>query len=241
MKSKTPKLKVALTLAILAGVTVSSQAAVSVSFGETVPTSNIITSYQPASLDALTWLYTPDTHRLVAQSFVTPADSSYLVSAITMQLNGALGQSFSAPSGFSIGFYRLAGPGENPAAGTVLATQTGSMQPTTAEAQALSYLSFNLDTPLVLEAGASYGYVLSFDSQASYNSLLLAVSSSAPDPNGSRAWTQTDGGGWANVGETYVYYIEGTAVPEPGAIALLGLAGVLVLAARRKVAASNKS
>jgi len=250
MKSKTPKLKVALTLAILAGFTVSSKAAVTVTFGETVPTSNIITSYEAAAQGALGWLSlgepeNPEVIRFVAETFTTPIDSDYVMNAVTMKLHFTIGQSFPAPSGFAIDFYRLTSPGQSPETGTFMSTQYGSMQPTTSIATAGSYLTLSLDTSVALEAGVSYGYVLSFSGPTPYNLLHLAISDNLPgalDPSGNRAWLRQDGGAWSLAeNQTYVYYIEGSAVPEPGTVALFGLAGVVVLAARRKVAVGNKA
>lgn len=204
-----------------------SPAQVTTTFGETVPTANIITSYEPITQDAFTWLRIPDTNRVVSQSFIIPEESDYSLSSISMKLNQTLSASFPAPSGFTIDFYELSSPGQNPTTGTFLATQTGTMQPTTAQATANSYFTFSLDAPLTLSAGTSYAYVLAFTSVEEYNLLRLAISSSAPDPAGTRAWSITDGGSWTNSGETYVYYLQGTSVPEPGMLALLaiGVAG----------------
>ncbi len=229
MKTKKLQINVVLILVGLVAMTTVTRAAVAVSFGETVPTSNIITSYEPGPQDALTWLRTPDVSRLVAQSFITPGGSDYLMSAITMKLNQSLADSFPAPSGFTIDFYQLTSPGQSPATGTFISTQVGTMQPTTAEATANSYFTFELDAPVSLTAGTSYGYVLAFTSAETYNLLRLAVSNGAPDPNGTRAWILTDGGSWVNASETYVNYIQGVAVPEPGTVALMGVGALALL------------
>ncbi len=235
MKSQTHKFKAVLTLAALAALTVVGRTAVVVDFGETVPTSDIITSYDPGTQSTLGWLRTSDTNRIVAQTFITPGTPDYLVSSISMKLHFTVGQSFPAPSGFAIDFYQLTSPGQNPESGTYLSTQLGTMQPTTSTATAGSYLSFGLDTPVALQAGVSYGYVLSFMEVQEYNLLHLAISDAAADPDGTRAWFRQNGGPWGLAdGQTYVYYIEGSAIPEPGTIALLGVGAGLVLIMRRK-------
>lgn len=235
MKSQTHKLKAVLTLAALAALTVVGRAAVVVDFGETVPTSDIITSYDPGTQGALGWLRTSETNRIVAQTFITPGNSDYLLSSISMKLHFTVGESFPTPSGFAIDFYQLTSAGQNPESGTYLSTQVGTMQPTTSTATAGSYLSFVLETPVTLQAGVSYGYVLSFTEVQEYNLLHLAISDAAADPNGTRAWLRQNGGAWGLAdGQTYVYYIEGSAIPEPGTMALLaaGVGGVLIM--RRK-------
>jgi hypothetical protein len=235
MKSNKPQTNAILALIGLAAFTADSFAVVTVDFGAmTPPGSNVITSYDPTAEDGLSWLRVDGTSRIVGQSFITPTGTDFLMSAITMKFNSGIGESFPAPSGFTIDFYQLSSPSDNPASGVFLSTQVGTMQPTTANATTGSYFTFELDTAVALEAGVSYGYVLAFTEVEEYNFFRLAVSASEPDPNGTRAWINTNGGGWGSSGETYVYYIEGTAVPEPGTATLLGLGVGAVLFFRRR-------
>ena len=234
MKSKTPK--VVLPLVMLVAFTAVSRAVV-VNFGETVPTGNIVTSYDPVSQGTLGWLRTPDTNRIVAETFTTPGGTSYLMDAITMKLYFTLQQNYAAPMDFTIDFYQLSAPGQNPETGSYLSTQSGSMQPNQSTATAGSYFSFELDTPVTLQAGVSYGYVLAFTTAAEYNVLHPAISDGAPQPNGNIAWLRTNGGSWGTAdGQTYAYYIQGTAIPEPGTVALIGLAAGGFLLMRRRSA-----
>jgi hypothetical protein len=213
-----------------------TRAAVAVTFGESAPTSNIITSYEPGSQDQNAWFNdgpTENGNRLITQSFITPADSDYSLEAITMKLNLTLANSFPEERPFSIDFYRLSSPGQNPASdGTYLSSRGGYMQPTSDTATAGSYFTFDLDTPLELTAGTSYAFVLAFDSPASYQLLRLAISSGAQDPAGTTAWQNSNGGGWVDTHETYVNYIQGTAVPEPAMGGLI-VAGAGLLMRRR--------
>lgn len=230
MKNKIPSrrlakgLLTALALLLLPGVT---QAAVTTTFGESVPATNIITSYEPVPQDALTWLRVDGTNRIVSQSFITPGDSDYSVTGITHKLNATLDASFLAPSPFTIDFYSVVNPAlsiSSPGNATFVETQSGSMQPTTGVALGGTYFTFNLDTPLTIEAGVSYAYVLAFTETEDYNILRMSISNGAPNTAGSRAFFLTNGGGWDPSGETYVYYIQGTAVPEPGIVGLLATA-----------------
>lgn len=226
--------RAAAILAVVAASTAASRATVVVNFGESAPSANIITSYVPASQDAYAWVGIDGVDRVLAESFVTPINSDYSMTSITMKLNQTIPQSFSSPSAFSIDFYQLSNPGQNPGSATFLSTQSGSIQTTTSIAVAGSFFTFNLDAPIALTAGTSYLYVLSFDSVADYNILPLAISSSQPAPNDSIAWVNQNNSGWSNTGETYVYYIQGTAVPEPGTISLVGAAAVAAFLIYRK-------
>jgi hypothetical protein len=232
-------------LAMLGAVALSTftvadaSAAVVTTFGESVPVSNIITSFQPAgSVDGLAWFNDGGGNngiRHIAQTFITPAGPNQNMDKITMQLNATLPSSFPNAAPISIDFYELTGPGQNPASGTYLSTQTGTIQPTSGTATAGSYFTFALDTPVTLTAGTSYGYVLAFTGASDPTNLLRPrTSSGGPDANGTRAFINTNGGGWLNSGETYTYYIQGTAVPEPamGGVVLAGL-GLLARRARR--------
>lgn len=234
MKSKTVQIKVVLSLAMLVAFTGASRAVV-VNFGETVPTSNIITFYESGSQDAFGWLRTEDTNRIVAQTFTTPGGSNYLMNSITMKIGMTLVENFAAPSPFTIDFYRLSSAGQNPETGVYLSSQSGTMQPNQSVATAGSYFSFELNTPITLEADVSYGYVLSFNSVESYNILHPAISNGQPDPSGNLTWFRQNAGAWNQAdGQAYVYYIQGTAVPEPGTVALLCFAAGFVFFARRR-------
>lgn len=209
----------------------NASAAVAVSFGETVPTTDIITFYEPGAQDQNAWFNdgpSENGNRLVTQSFITPGDSDYSLEKISMKMNVTLANSFPEGRPFSIDFYQLATPGQNPADGTYLSSRGGYMQPTSGTATAGSYFTFTMDIPLALTAGTSYGYVLAFDSAATYQLMRLAVSSGAADPAGTRAWQNTNGAGWLNTGETYVNYIQGPAVPEPAMGGLLLAGGALM-------------
>ena len=211
------------------GAAVTANAAVIVTFGETVPTSNIITSYEPASQDQNAWFNdgpTENGYRPVTNSFITPASSDFSMDKITMKLKSTLANSFSSPRPFSIDFYQLSSPGQNPVDGTYVSSRGGYMQPNSATATADTYFTMALDTPLPLTAGASYGYVLAFDAASVEQMMRLAVSTGAPDPAGTRAWQNSNGAGWINTSETYVNYIQGAEVPEPamGGLLLIGAA-----------------
>jgi hypothetical protein len=215
-----------------------TQAAVITTFGETVPITNIITSYEPGAQDQNAWFNDGPTEngiRLVSQSFITPGSSDYSMERISMKFNLTLAMSFPSALPFSIDFYQLATPGLSPTTGTYLSSRGGSMMPTTAQATAGSYFTFTMDTPLALTAGTSYGYVLAFDTANVSQLFRLAISASDADPAGTKAWQITNGGAWVNTGETYVNYIQGTAIPEPTTLGLLviGASGALLL--RRRV------
>lgn len=223
----------------LLATTFLSPAAVVVTFGETVPVSNIIDFYEPTSTDQLAWLRDDDTNRVVGQSFGTPLGGPFLISGITMKLQVTIAQDFASPSGFSIDVYELSAPGENPASGILVAGYTGTMQTTTSVAVAGSYFTFNLPAPLQVESDSYYGFVLGFEAPEDYNILRMTVSDGDADPGGLRAWLNTNGGGWNSSGETYAFYIQGTVIPEPGALGLLAVGGLLFGLRRRRVGKSR--
>lgn len=222
-------------LGVIALSSASAQAAIVATFGEaTAPSSNIITSYVvPGTPDSNGWFNsgpTEDGWRLVSESFTVPAGTDYTLDKITMRLNASVGISFPTPAGFSIDIYQLADPTNNPVGGTIIAGQTGTMQPTTSNATAGSYFTFDLDNTVTLQAGVSYAYVLGFDNPAEPHK-LLRMAIGAADGAGSRAWQNSNGGGWINAGATYTYYIQGSPVPEPATGGLI-LAGLGLLARR---------
>lgn len=215
-----------------------TQAAVNLTFGETVPVTNIITSYEPGAQDQNAWFNDGlgnNGNRLVSQSFITPISSDYSMEKISMKFNVSLAANFPSALPFSIDFYGLATPGQSPTIGTYLSSRGGTMMPTTAQATAGSYFTFTMDTPLTLTAGTSYAYVLAFDTADASQLFRLAISASGADPAGTRAWQITDGAGWVNTGETYVNYIQGTAIPEPTTLGLLVIGAAIVLLLRRRV------
>lgn len=219
-----------------------SYSATIVTFGEvSAPVSNIITSYVPnaGTEGGNAWfndgLPANNGIRFVSQSFITPGSSDFGLTAITMQLNATLATSFPSSTGVSIDFYSLSGPGVNPI-GTYTGTSWGAnIQPTTSNATAGSYFTFTSDTALNLTAGGSYAYVLAFDSEDPSHLLRLTISQGDPDPAGTRAWQNTNGGGWANTSETYEYYMQGAAIPEPSVLGLLGVTAMGGFLLRRKV------
>lgn len=230
-------------LAMLGAVALSTftaadaSAAVVTTFGESVPVSNIITSFEPNNQDQNAWfndgLPNNNGNRLVTESFTVPAGPNYTLDKISMKLNLTLAANFTSPSGISIDLYEIASPLNNPVSGTLVGSQVGTMQPSTATATAGTYFTFDMDNTLTLEGGKSYGYVLGMDNPSEdYKMIRLAVGDA--DPSGSRAWQNTNGGGWVNTGATYAYYIQGTPVPEPalGGLVLAGL-GLLARRARR--------
>lgn len=212
-------------------------AAVVVQFNQPKPVANVIAFYDPTggSPGGNGWLYTSATNRPVAETFAVPgaAVDRFELERITMKLNAAPAD-FSQLSSFKITIYEIAGVASNPISSTILSTQFGTMQPTAATAPA-GYFSFNLDTHVTLEGGKVYSYVLEF--QNSSTSQTLSLQYNGLGGNG-KAWQNTNGGGWivtgGGAGLTYVYYLEGTVVPEAGTVSLLGLGALAPLLHRLK-------
>jgi len=216
---------------LLAGAAFSAEAAIVVDFDQSKPTSDIIVSYDPAggTPSAYAWLYQPNYKRLLGESFAIPGEAgeSYQLERITMKLK-ADAVTFTQKSAFTITIYEIAKVTSPPLSDVVVSTQHGTMQPTKTTAPA-GYFTFNLDTPVLLEAGKVYSYVLEFDEEGSAQSLNLeynGVSSSG------KAWQSQNDGAWSSLGFTYVYYLEGTKmIPEAGTAPLVGsfllLAGLI--------------
>lgn len=216
----------------------NASAAATVTFGETVPTTNILTSYESAAQTNNAWFndgVANNGQRFVSQSFITPGtigDLDYNVNKITMKMGQTLATDFPGPRPFSIDFYRIGGPGQQPIQ-VYLSSVGGTMQPTTGTATAGTYFTFALDSPLVVEAGKNYAYVMNFDAPDASQLIRMAISNGQPDPAGTRGWQDTNGGGWVSTGETYVNYIQGSQVPEPATIGLLAAGGAMMLLKRR--------
>jgi len=212
----------------------ASAAVVTASYPETAPTSDIVSSYVvPSTGDYGVYNFSASSYREVSSSFITPSSSDYLVNAFTLQIGSVLTTSFTAPANFSIEVWSLAAPGNGPLSGgsSLVNTYTGVMQPTSSQTQVGDYLTFSFDTPFLATAGKAYSFIMSLDSSAAGN--ILRWSIGAADPAGTRALSSTNGAAWANTGLTYIYYVEGTAVPEPMSMALLGLAAVAILIMRK--------
>lgn len=221
---------------------ISAQAAVIATFGETTaPSSNIITSYvPPGAVDSVGWVNDGPTpnysgHRKVSESFVVPSGPNYTLDKITMKLLQPIGADFTSPSTFTIDFYQVANVGDNPVSGTFVQTQSGTMQPTVAQTTAGSFFTFDLDNTITLQAGQAYAYVLDFPTTATYQFIKPVIGQSGGAADGSTVWRDIDflnpSDGtvpWHAIGDTYQYYIQGTAVPEPamGGLLLLGLSAL---------------
>ena len=211
-----------------------SAAVVTVNYPETAPTSGIVSSYVVPSTGSFgVYNYGAGNYRDVSTSFITPSNSDYLVNAFTLQIASVTTTDFTAPANFSIEVWSLAAPGNGPlsAGSSLVTTYTGVMQPTASQTQVGDYFTFSFDTPFVATAGKSYSFIMGIDSSAAGN--ILRWSIGAADPAGTRALSSTNGAAWANTGQTYIYYVEGTAVPEPMSMALLGLAAVAILVMRK--------
>ncbi len=228
--------------ALLLGPILPASAAVSVSFSTLKPdASGIFASYEPVSQDALGWVRLDDSPgedviRTFGQSFLVPAEANYLMTGLTMQLFAPVAEDFAAPSEFTLVILKLNNPGDSPISGQVVDEQTGFVQATTATAPGGSYLTMTLDEAISLEAGGVYAYFLGFNQTTTYNRFLFTISSSAPDPFGTRV-SQPNMGVVHN--ETALYYIHGeidpAAVPEPGSVMLGAIAlGTITLMARRR-------
>ena len=230
-----------LAAAVLGATLVASaslaSAAITTTFGEAAPSSNIIVSHDALSLgSANAWFNdgpSNNGNRLVSESFTVPSGPDYNLDKISMRLDQTLASSFTSPSGISVDLYEVSSPLTNPVLGTLIAGQVGTMQPDTSTATAGTYFTFDMDSGVTLDAGKSYAYVLGMDNpDAGYKILRLNIPDTAGD--GARAWQNTNGGGWVNTSATYTYYIQGTPVPEPamGGLLLIGL-GMLGRRVRR--------
>lgn len=140
---------------------------------------------------------------------------------------------YAAPAPFTLEFSRLSAPG-SPAGGTLLpgGTQTGSFTLDSSTHPSGSYITFTLETPLLLEGGGLYAYRFAFDTTASYHYLRLEIGT--PSGSSGAGWVSSNGGAWVNAGVNYTHFITASAVPEPGALALAGVGLVFAFGTVRR-------
>lgn len=221
----------------------ASAAVVTASYPETAPTSNIVSSYAgPANGEygVYNGLGGTSNYRDISTSFAAPASSDYLITSLTMQIYSPTGTNFTSPVNFSIDVWSLPTVNSWPTSvgASLQASFTGTMQPSSSQTQAGDYITFNFATPVLVSAGQSYSFVMGLDDASSGNILRWGV---GPLVSTSRAAASSNGGAWANASATYIYYVQGTAVPEPSAMVLLGLAGVVVLLVRKRTMSARRA
>lgn len=212
-----------------------SAAVVTANYPETVPTGNIVSSYAgPANGEygVYNGLSGTSNYRDISTSFAVPTGSDYFITSLTMQIYSATTTNFTAPVNFSIDVWSIPTVNSWPTSvgASLQASFTGTMQPNSSQTQAGDYITFNFATPVLVSAGQSYSFVMGLDDASSGNILRWGV---GPQVSTSRAAGSSNGGPWANASATYIYYAQGTAVPEPVSMALLALAAVAILVVRK--------
>lgn len=213
----------------------ASASVVTVSYPETAPISDIVSSYTgPANNEygVYNGLSGTSNYRDISTSFAAPAGSDYFITSLTMQIYSATTTNFTTPVNFSIDVWSIPTVNSWPTSvgASLQASFTGTMQPNSSQTQAGDYITFNFATPVLVTAGQSYSFVMGLDDASSGNILRWGV---GPQVSTSRAAGSSNGGAWINASATYIYYVQGTAVPEPTSIALLGLAALAILAGRK--------
>lgn len=240
MKIKTARLAIVLQLSLGA---ITSAPAVVLSWDVEKPTTDVFHSYDPSSPSgAYSWFSRPDANREVAQTFTLAANSNdFLLSTITLRLGADLTTSFPSTASFTLAIYSVpsATPSTPNPIGTLLGSETGVIvKPTVAMSEAGSYFQLTLNTPIILNASptgtTAFSFVLTFDSPASDQQISLA--STSPQIAGNRIVGRENGGAWVYPGATSTFLLQGTAIPEPGAVvlSLLGVGVILLSVANRK-------
>lgn len=227
----------------------SAQYSTSVATSSSAPTTDVIASYKLADFtnagatdSGLAWRNDSNasspTERQLGEVFA--ATSTQNIGAVTLKTRGS---NISATMGaaFTLTFYQFNSNGSTDLAnGTVLFTASGAFTETAFGSG--TYITFDLSSSnLELQAGSTYGFLLSFDEAAAGRSLAI---NAITVPSGyslvDRRILKEDGGAISGYNrQSLEFYVQGmSSVPEPANFALLvglsGLTGVACVRRRRR-------
>lgn len=232
VRSTTLALGIATTLCASMIGTPNASAAVVVSLNDNAPTENIIkyNAFTNTPANITTYWRGPggsDQVKTAGQGFSTVGnDTPYLLTAVTFNIIG-----FSPEVqglGFSLSITSSDAVGTLPTAATPVSTQTGNL-PNVLITD--SYITFTLDTPVLLEPGKYYNVIYAFTEKTAENSDVKHLSfrttgTGVANTSGGRRWIGVDGVYTAAAPNSFVFYAHATPVPEPTTYVLLG--GALV-------------
>jgi len=217
----------------LALVTVG-KAATLLDIGTTAPGTNLILSNpQVTSPGNAAWkkqTAAPALDRKEVQSFLAPGNSSSSFSLSSIVFLDPAVNSLLAGNGFTISLISLS----TTALGTPTAAEYASpLYSESGTTPALStaagdYLSFSLDTPWTLTGGQYYGIVLSWGSGVTFAQLNLQMTKAVSGVSGTMFTSADNGATFTDNYNSAVFYLVGQAVPEPGAVKMIMLGGVLL-------------
>lgn len=223
-------------LAILSAAQLVSAAAVTVSRSTTAPSDDLLLSFtggdnSPAA-GGLSWRSSAASggQRDVGQTFSLPETVN--LEAITLKTT-AQASGFTNTA-FTLTLYKFEAVTANPTA-----LETYVFSGALSSNYASGYLTFSLDSPVVIEAGQAYGFVLSFDNQSVASSVAFQIYSK-PSSGGVQPWPgqrllqNTGSSLTTSQWDTLEFYLTGTAIPEPSSVALLlGAFAAFVVTGRR--------
>ena len=219
--------------AIIAGVMLaagaglfSAEASVIVSYDAAIPTTNVLTSFDPTTSNGYQWRDNENTERDLGQSFLASTDVT--MDSFSFRSGGNL-QTGAKNSPFTVTIYKSATDGS---LGTAVSTQFGNFLAND-DAGSISgaWLTFNIDN-IALSAGNYYTFILSFDNHDVQDQDQTFQLSDEGYSDG-RLWQSNEGAAFASSSvNDFAFAVQ--IVPEPVTIGMLGVGSLVLLIARRK-------
>lgn len=248
MKYRNP-MNVLLTTLLLSALPAFSQA-VLVTWNTTAPDSGYFAYNEPdgpyEGVNSRTSYYTglPRSdyrYRWAGQSY-TMGSESYELTAVTWLIAGI--STHTQGKEFTIRIYETSGLGttDSPGNGVLLSSQSGVLPNEVLESD--YYMTFILDSSIILDANTTYAVIFGVDeptsANTSVNHVVLRTSGNSTSNEDWRAWeyraehpvngsvwrtaiTDNPDGSGVNNRNQPIVYLHGTLVPEPGTYALLFL------------------
>lgn len=212
------------------------QASLIVSQSATAPSANILAAAPSVASTGLNWngFAGGDTaHRDVAQTF--SVTSNWNVDSISLHLKSFGAQAQEAS--FTLSILQIPTTSTSPADGVLLTSFSDKLPQTLIAEQ---YITFAFTTPVLLEGGYNYAFVLHFDERGgntgsttrrtvifSYGDYTNATNPLGSGFNGT--YSNNPFTSYINTNTPFATYLTGTAsIPEPSTI-LLGVAGAALL------------
>lgn len=219
-------------ITLLAMLPMAASAAVISTSASAFPTAGDYASDASSTIDASQFQFATGRDDM-GQSFTlgTVGDLAYNFNSITLQIRDR-GQTDEPSSGITLSIY----DGGSVAAGDLLSSVTFTTA--TFDTSDANFVTFELTAAESLALGqlnAGSEYTAAFTTSNATHDFRLRRNTLGEYAGGNAFWDERDFDGVADAGSLdFVFQVNATAVPEPSSAALLGLAGLTLLARRRK-------
>lgn len=213
-----------LLITVVTGWGAFSDASIMVSVNDTIPTENVLASFDPTiGLSSLQWRDNDSAQRDIGQSFL--ATSSTIMNSFSLKASGTLQQgAFDAP--FTVTIYENS---SDDALGSTISTQSGTYF-SAGTAIDEKWMTFDIDN-LSLTSGNYYAFVLSFDNAGVADQDQTVYQSTEGYSSGRRWYSVSDS---FTTSTSYDLAFSVQVVPEPASMGLISFGGVCLLALRRR-------